>query len=85
MEDNKNKTTKPVKKADKKPNVFVRMGRWFKTKFSGMISELKKVTWPKFSKVLKQTGVVLAVVLFFLIIVTAIDFGLTELLRVVGK
>lgn len=50
-----------------------------------MVSELKKVTWPKFSKVLKQTGVVLAVVLFFLVIVTAIDFGLTELLKVIGK
>lgn len=85
MEDNKKKTNKPAKKDDKKPNVFVRMGRWFKNKFSGMVSELKKVTWPKFSKVLKQTGVVLAVVLFFLVIVTAIDFGLTELLKVIGK
>lgn len=76
---------KPAKAADKKPNVFVRFGRWAKTKFSGMASELKKVTWPKFSKVVKQTGVVLAVVLFFLIIVTAIDFGLTELLQLAGK
>ncbi len=83
MKDNKKQVDKPVKK-NNKPNFFVRMGRWFKTKFSGMVSELKKVTWPKFSKVLKQTGVVIAVVLFFLVIVTAIDFGLTELLRVVA-
>ena len=87
MEEKKNKTnTKPVKKnKDKKPNVFVRMGRWFKAKFTGMVSELKKVTWPKFSSVLKHTGIVLAVVLFFLVIVTAIDFGLTELLKLIGK
>ncbi len=87
MEENKNKKNQPAKsgKNAKKPNVFVRFGRWCKTKFSGMASELKKVTWPKFSKVLKQTGVVLAVVLFFLVIVTAIDFGLTELLKVVGR
>lgn len=87
MEENKNKKNQPAKsdKKSKKQNVFVRFGHWCKTKFSGMASELKKVTWPKFSKVLKQTGVVLAVVLFFLVIVTAIDFGLTELLKVVGK
>ncbi len=70
-------------KKDKKPNVFVRIGRWFKTKFSGMASELKKVTWPKFSKVVKQTGVVLGIILFFLVIVTAIDFGLTQLLSLI--
>ncbi len=83
MKDNKKQVDKPVKK-NNKPDFFARMGRWFKTKFSGMVSELKKVTWPKFSKVLKQTGVVIAVVLFFLVIVTAIDFGLTELLKVVA-
>ena len=72
-----------VAKKDKnnKPNVFVRIGRWFKKTFSGMISELKKVTWPKFSTVVKQTGVVLAVVLFFAVIVTGINLGLSELLK----
>lgn len=79
--------TKDTKKADKnkKPNVFVRIGRWFKSKFSGMVAELKKVTWPKFTKVLKQTGIVLAVVLFFLVIVTLIDSGLTGLLSLVKQ
>lgn len=73
------------KKAKKEPNFFVKAGNWIKTKFSGMVSELKKVTWPNFSKVVKQTGIVLVVVLFFLVIVTAIDFGLTELLTLIGK
>lgn len=79
--------TKNTKKADKnkKPNVFVRIGRWFKSKFSGMVAELRKVTWPKFTKVLKQTGIVLAVVLFFLVIVTLIDSGLTGLLSLVKQ
>lgn len=31
-----------------------------------VFSELKKVTWPTFPKVIKNTGVVLAVVLVFL-------------------
>ena len=37
------------------------------------VSELKKVTWPKFTTVLKQTGVVLAVTAAFLLVVFGID------------
>ena len=58
-----------AKTAVKKPNIFVRMG-----------SELKKVTWPSFGKVVKATGVVIAVVVAFLIVFTAINYGLNTLL-----
>ncbi len=37
------------------------------------ISELKKVTWPSFGKVVKQTAVVLGVVLFFTVVLFGID------------
>lgn len=63
----------------KKPNIFVRLGRKLKETFS----ELKKVTWPTFPKVVKATCVVLVVVLVFLVVVTAINFGLQELLKVI--
>ena len=43
--------------------------RWFKDFFS----ELKKVTWPGFTKVLKQTGTVLLVTVCFLLVVLAFD------------
>lgn len=43
--------------------------RWFKDFFS----ELKKVTWPTFAKVMKQTGTVLLVTLCFLLVVLAFD------------
>ena len=70
--------TKPQKKdKNAKPNFFVRIGRWFKNTFSGMFAELKKVTWPKFSTVVKQTGVVL----FFMVIVTLLNLGLSELMN----
>ncbi|MDR0850105.1 MAG: preprotein translocase subunit SecE [Christensenellaceae bacterium] len=39
-------------------------------------SEVRKVTWPKFSTVVKSTGVVIAVVLFF----TVVLFGFDSLL-----
>lgn len=69
-------------KKNKKPNVFVRFFRWFGKKMKEMWSELKNVTWPKMPKVIKQTGVVLGVILVFLILITAIDAGFGELLRV---
>ncbi|MCQ2387461.1 MAG: preprotein translocase subunit SecE, partial [Clostridia bacterium] len=47
------------------------------------VSELKKVSWPSFGKVVKQTGVVLVVVLAFLVVITAFDFGLLKLLGLV--
>ena len=62
---------------DKKPNVFVRMGRKLKETFS----ELKRVTWPSFGKALKATGVVLAIVLVFTVIVTGVNYGFSVLLQ----
>ena len=61
---------------DKKPNIFKRMG----TKLKEIFSELKKVTWPSFSTVVKQLGCVLGIVLVVLVIIMAMDFGLQKLL-----
>ena len=63
----------------KKPNIFVRIGRKLKETFS----ELKRVTWPTFPKVVKGTCVVLVVVIVFTVVVTAINYGLQELLNVI--
>ena len=49
--------------------------------FKEIKSELKKISWPTFAKVLSQLGVVLAVVVVFLVVVGAIDIGLTALLK----
>ena len=68
-----------AKSAEKKPKIFVRMGRKLKEVFS----ELKKVTWPTFGKVVKATGVVLVVVVIFLVIFGAINYGLGELLKLI--
>lgn len=66
-----------AKETEKKPNVFVRLGRKLKEVFS----ELKRVTWPSFGKVVKSTGIVLVVVLIFTVLVTGINFGLQKLLE----
>ena len=57
---------KKKEKKDKKSSVMVK-----KRKETG--SELKKVSWPTFPKVIKQTGVVFAVVLIFTTILLGID------------
>lgn len=66
-----------AKEQEKKPNIFVRFGRKIKEVFS----ELKRVTWPSFGKVVKATGVVLGVVVIFTVLVTGINFGLQKLLE----
>lgn len=72
------KSEKKVKK-NKKPNIFTRA--WGKIK--EIASELKKVTWPSFSTVIKQLGCVLAIVVIVLAIIMVMDFGLQALLVLV--
>lgn len=77
-----NAPKKTKKNASKKSG-----GEKFKRLLKEMVSELKKVSWPKFRKsknnpgVLDQTGIVLVVVLFFTIIVSVFDLGLGQLLK----
>jgi len=63
------KAKKAKQKKEKKTNKFVK-----KVKETG--SELKKVTWPSFSTVVKNTGIVLA----FVLISTVVLFGFEYLL-----
>ncbi|MBE7086653.1 MAG: preprotein translocase subunit SecE [Clostridiales bacterium] len=70
-----------TKTKNKKPNWFRRVGAKIKETFS----ELKRVSWPKFSTVVKTTGVVLVIVAAFLAVVTFVDWGLFELLEILTK
>ena len=58
-----------TKTTTQKPNFFQRLGKGIKE----IISELKKVTWPTFAKVMAETGIVLVVVLFFLLVILGFD------------
>lgn len=53
----------------KRPNIFKRLGNHLAKSWS----ELKKVSWPTFTTVVKNTAVVLAVVLFFTVILALSD------------
>ena len=82
----KQEKTKAKNKADKAKQRQVRrrkIGKFFRD----IISELKKVSWAKFRSnkeskgVWAKTGVVLLIVFAFLILITAMDLGLSELLK----
>ncbi len=79
-EPKKEKEVKKTKNKDKKPGFFKRIGM----KIKDIFSELKKVSWPTFPKVVKKTGVVIIVVLAFLVVITAFDYGLYNLLILVS-
>ena len=64
----------------KKPNFFRRVG----AKFKEVFSELKRVTWPKFSTVVKTTGVVLVIWFAFLAVTTGVDALLNLLLKLLA-
>lgn len=73
------KDVKKTKKKDKKPGFFKRLG----LKLKDVFSELKRVSWPTVPKIIKQTLVVIAVVVVFLVLITAFDFGLMKLLGLI--
>ncbi len=48
-------------------------------------SELKKVNWPSFGKTIKQTGMVLSVVLIFTLLVLGIDSLVSYIIRLLTE
>ena len=68
-------------KKDKKQGAGARMRRAFKE----MFSELKKVNWPTAKKTAASFGIVLVVVLFFLVIISAFDYGIMQLINLLMK
>ncbi len=68
-----NENVKPVKK-EKKPNLFARIGRYFKD----VVGELKKVTWPTPKELVNYTLTVLAFIVIFAVIIGVLDFAFGE-------
>ncbi|MBQ8468498.1 MAG: preprotein translocase subunit SecE [Clostridia bacterium] len=69
----KNKDAKKVQK-EQKPK---------RNRAKETVSELKKVTWPTFGTVLKNTGMVLAVVLIFGLVIFGIDSLLSWIIKLI--
>ena len=68
------------KEAEKKPNVFVRLGRRLKKIWGDYKSEMKKVVWMPWKDVKKNTILVLSAVLALGVIIGIVDFVFSEVL-----
>lgn len=73
------KAKKTVKKKSDKPKLHKRFIKGVK----GVFSELKKVSWTSGKDVLKNTAVVLVVVVVFFVALFAIDYVLSGLLGLI--
>lgn len=74
--------TQPKKgKGGKKNDDKVGFGTRVKNFFKGIVSELKKVTWPTAGKVFAQFGTVCFVVLIFVLIIMGFDSLCSWLLK----
>ena len=65
----KDEATKHKKKR-KKVSAFLREAR----------SDIKKITWPSFKSVVKNTGMVIVVMIIGAAVISLVDLGLTQLL-----
>ncbi len=71
------------KEAKNQKNDSKKEGKKGRSKVKATFSELKKVTWPSFGKVVKQTAVVLSVTLIFLVVIMGIDQLLYHLFNLI--
>ena len=80
-----NEVAKTANTQDKKPNLFARIGRFFKD----VVGELKKLTWPTGKELAKYTATVLAFIVLFAVVIGVLDFlfgqGFTLLGSLAGK
>ncbi|MBQ3150493.1 MAG: preprotein translocase subunit SecE [Clostridia bacterium] len=70
--------TKAKKAKSDKPNIFIRIFKAIGRFFKDLRGETKKIVWPDAKSVLKSTGVVLAVVAVFTVVIWLIDLGLSK-------
>ncbi len=82
------KVEKSNKKSDKKKVEKTKKPSKTKKVAKDTLNEIKKVTWPSFKTVLKQTGIVLAVVVVFALVIFGFDrvlsLGYNALVRLVS-
>jgi len=56
-----------------------------RSKAKETMSELKKVSWPTFGRTMKQTGMVISVVLVFMLVTLGFDSLISWLLKLISN
>ena len=75
----KKATDKSTKKVDKKPNVFSKIGKYFRE----CKGEIKKITWPTVNTVFKNMGIVVSVIIVMGLFIYGLDYGLTAVFKLI--
>ena len=65
---------------EKKPNIFVRIGKRCAKFFKDVIGEMKKVSWTPKTELAKNTRLVLATVIAFGVAIAVVDFCSSRIL-----
>ena len=76
---------KEKEKKEKKPNFFKKAGSAIAGFFKGIVSEIKKVTWPTTKQVVSNTLSVLAFCLVVGAIIWLSDLGLDALMSLIVR
>lgn len=79
--DSVSKPAKQAKPASNKPNVFARLGQYFKD----VRSEMRRVVWPNRQEVLNSSVVVIVTLLFFVAFTLIVDWGVVEMLHLIRQ
>lgn len=72
---------KKPKKKEKKANIFVRLGHYFRE----VVAELKRVTWPDRKGLISATGAVIVFVVVMSVITGLLDGGFGTLMKLFYK
>lgn len=70
----KSKSDKKSKQVKKKPGLGSRISKWFRE----LRSEAKKIVWPTFGAVAKNTGIVLVTIAIIALFIAVFDFLITH-------
>ncbi len=70
----KEKKVAKVESKQSKPKKEKKKGK-FKAFWKGFVSETKKVAWPSWKQVLKNSGIVVVIVLIFAVAIGALDMA----------
>ena len=71
----------PAKPKENKPNIFARIGRWFKnigTYIKDVFSETKKLSWPSKKEVINYTLAVIGFVALMALIIWVLDLAFSK-------
>jgi len=81
MDAQPNKASKSSSGKPSKPNIFARLGQYFRD----VRSEMKRVVWPHRPEVINSSMVVLVTLVFFVILTFTVDSLVVQALRLISQ